>query len=221
MGSGATYGLIATGVTGADALVRGCHLPLLFLLDGPSSGFRHSTRRRRRRGHQEGDQGPVAELRPQPAGCRPPPVRAEEVWWPWCPRALPEVVPLIVSSTWSLKACLLVHGLPRRRCAHGALCRISTRPQLRAHLFGVPRSPSAAWCWLLLPAVAFALPRGVLVFSHPVIRGVSAHTPPRLKLGVLPAPSRWKPAESAACVGFLHINSNAPNQVSSIQRDGE
>lgn len=46
------------------------------------------------RGHQEGDQGLVAQLRSQPAGSGPPPVRAEEVWWSRCPRALPEVVSL-------------------------------------------------------------------------------------------------------------------------------
>eukprot|EP00168_Porphyra_purpurea_P018342 TRINITY_DN676_c0_g1_i5.p1 TRINITY_DN676_c0_g1~~TRINITY_DN676_c0_g1_i5.p1 ORF type:complete len:321 (-),score=25.22 TRINITY_DN676_c0_g1_i5:326-1150(-) len=106
-----------------------------------------------------------------------PAVRAEEVWWPRCARTLPEVVPLNLFSACSLKARL------------STACRVDTvpivvrsvgfqhAPSSMPNLCGVPRSSSVACFWLLLPAVVFALPRGVLVFFYPAIRCVSAPTP--------------------------------------------
>merc|ERR1712166_185167 len=48
----------------------------------------------RRRVVQTRDQGHSRDLRPHPAGGRPPPVRAEEVRRSRCPRSSPKVLPL-------------------------------------------------------------------------------------------------------------------------------
>ncbi len=48
-----------------------------------------------RRALQEPPQDDPHQLRPQPAGCRPQALRAQEVWRKGCPCEVPEVLPLI------------------------------------------------------------------------------------------------------------------------------
>lgn len=60
----------------------------------PSAPSHH----RRGRGVKARDQGDPDHVRPQPARCRPAPVRGEEVRWTGCPRAPPKVVPLKLAA---------------------------------------------------------------------------------------------------------------------------
>jgi hypothetical protein len=62
---------------------------------GHRQGARRLLPEVRRRGRQEGGQGHLRPLRPHPPRRRPQALRAQEVWWTWSPRQVPEVIPLI------------------------------------------------------------------------------------------------------------------------------
>jgi len=109
--------------------------------------------RRRRRGRQEGDQGPAGRVRSHPAGRGLPPLRAQEVWRPGRARPLPEILPVKHGEKkregWGLWlfGFLLQHGACGRAfpCSTPALPSRHRSPPTPLYCHG-GLSPSHALC---------------------------------------------------------------------------